>query len=621
MTAQPFGTPLGTAPGGVVAYSSDYATADSRLLPDRSAYRHYVGDIYTGYKWQCVEFARRWLLVNRGYVFQDIAMAYDIFRLQQVTVCSDSTVLPLRSFRNGSRRRPEVGCMLIWSEGGAFEHTGHVAIVMEVTDDYVCVAEQNVDHELWPEGKPYARQLAASLDAGGGYWLRCSFHDGTILGWVIQTGDDEHAEIFPPAEPALFTILSHRQPEPRQTVTSWLNPANPDEAAFMRSMGGAFLSSVAADRNRYFSISRTAQQELKRATNELHALFLHATHTVLTTPELQKHFNIPDVLWPRIRQSWDNRRNEMITGRFDFCLTEAGLKLYEYNADSASCHMECGKVQGKWAEYYRCETGVDAGEDLYDQLVTAWRKTGITGTVHILVDDVDEERYHALYMQDAMTAAGIRSKCLTGFEGLAFNAHREVEDADGELIEWVWKTWAWETALEELRQQLLSNPDQPPASPRLLDVLTRPDTMVFEPLWTVVPSNKAILPVLWDMFPDHPYLLESRFRLNEGLRQQGYVSKPIAGRCGQNIRLHDADSGLIDETGGAFEQQNLIYQAICPLPRIAGYNVQLCTFSVAGNYAGSCVRVDQSPIITTHSDVLPLRVVNDSDLLREIEHG
>ena len=47
------------------------------------------------------------------------------------------------------------------------------------------------------------------------------------------------------------------------------------------------------------------------------------------------------------------------------------------------------------------------------------------------------------------------------------------------------------------------------------------------------------------------------------------------------------------------------------LPKIDGLNVQLCTFTAAGTYACACVRVDPSPIITTDSDILPLRIIPD----------
>ncbi|BBF04825.1 hypothetical protein CHBNIII6_05100 [Haemophilus influenzae] len=45
---------------------------------------------------------------------------------------------------------------------------------------------------------------------------------------------------------------------------------------------------------------------------------------------------------PRLRLSWQNRRYQTITGRLDFCMSERGLKVYEYNTDSASYHAEAG---------------------------------------------------------------------------------------------------------------------------------------------------------------------------------------------------------------------------------------------------------------------------------------
>ncbi|MCF3881891.1 glutathionylspermidine synthase family protein, partial [Salmonella enterica] len=72
---------------------------------------------------------------------------------------------------------------------------------------------------------------------------------------------------------------------------------------------------------------------------------------------------------------------------------------------------------------------------------------------------------------------------------------------------------------------------------RLIDVLLRPEVWVFEPLWTVIPGNKAILPILWSLVPHHRYLLDTDFTVNDELVQTGYALKPIAGRCGSNIDL------------------------------------------------------------------------------------
>jgi len=621
-----FGAVIGMAPGNVPVFSCDYDTADDDALPTRQAYRSYVDGVYMGHKWQCVEFARRWLYTNFGYVFDDIAMAYDIFRLATVRHIGDNKLLPLRSFKNGAMRPPEPGCLLIWDEGGDFETTGHVAIVTAVTEDYVRVVEQNVGDRVWPEGQDFSREIKAEKTEDGHYWLEDSLGDATILGWVIQTDDDTHAEPIVPINPELFDLLARElKPLADDEDDEWLNVANPDEAAYVAMMKGHKLTSNDADLYKYYCMSETALAELRRATNELHALFMHATNFVLSDDARLRSFNIPQALWPKIHQSWDNRRNQMITGRFDFTLSDRGLKVYEYNCDSASCHMETGKIQAKWARHYGCDDGYDSGAGLTKRLRDAWRHSDVDDVLHIMQDRDLEETYHALFMQNALKKAGIDSKIIKGTSGLHWDTDGGILDADDRRVKWVWKTWAWETALDQLRAECEDDEiklrDAKPSSiapthaPRLVDVLLRPEVMVYEPLWTLIPSNKAILPVLWELFSDYPYLLESTYSLTETLRHSGYVVKPIVGRGGANISIYDSDAKLRAETSGKFDDRDQIYQEFFPLPHVGGYYVQVSTFSVAGRYAGACVRVDESPVITMRSENLALRIVKDKELL------
>lgn len=623
---EPFGTLLGYAPGGVPAYSSDYDTASDLDYPKRTSYRSYFNGIYMGYKWQCVEFARRWMYINKGYIFDDVAMAYDIFELRTVRDVNANTLLPFNAFTNGSQRHPEAGCLLIWKEGGEFEDTGHVAVVTEVTPDYVCIAEQNVGHGRWAAGCDYARELNAVVTEDGEYWITCSYGDAEILGWMIQTDDSSFAEPTVKPDVELSCIKSRRVESAIVRKKSWLNIANSDEAAFVKAMGGHFLTNRPSEQDRYLILSRSTQQRLEHASNELHGLFMHATEYVLSNDELLAKFNLPNAVLPKIRQSWDNRLNEVITSRFDFALTLQGLKVYEYNCDSASCYMETGKVQGKWLNHFGAREGDDAGKDLFADLVRAWKKSHAKGLVHILRDDDPEEIYHALFMQDAIRAAGLKSKVITGLEGLSWDAGDNIIDAEGEPILWVWKTWAWETALDQIRKEF-ENSDadvQPevyePGQTRgkalgLSDVLFHKQVMVFEPLWSLIPSNKAILPVLWTLFPNHPLLLNASFELTDELRSGGYVTKPIVGRCGANISLFNKDAELLEITDGSFAEQDKVYQQFCPLPEIDGFYTQISTFMSAGVYSGSGIRVDVSRVINKDSDCLPLQFITDKQFL------
>lgn len=614
-----FGTVLGIAPGNVPVYSN-HSLAYREELPNRQAYRNYIDKIFMGYKWQCVEFARRWLYINKGYTFDDIAMAYDIFQLKHVRVAKDSQLLPLHSFKNGAKRHPEPGCLLIWDEGGEFEITGHVAIVTEVTPQFIRIAEQNVEYRLWPEGQNYARELKTKVDAEGGYWIECHYSAASILGWVIQTDDATHAEEIIEIDRQLLNLQKREVKNRGQAKKTWLNVANADEAAYVAAMGHA-LASKEQDEYKYFCMSQTAHAEIKRATNELHYMFMHATDYVLKNPSLLEKFCIPKALWPRLQKSWENRRNDMVTGRFDFAMCDKGLKVYEYNADSASCYMECGKVQLKWAKHFGCKDGWGVGQKLQTNLVEAWKKSGAQGILHIMQDSDLEETYHALFMKTAMEKAGIECRVIKGVAELSWNEHGQVIDASRTPIRWIWKTWAWETALDQIREQCeeddcetLSFAPQERKSPRLVDVLLNDQVLVFEPFWTLIPSNKAILPVLWMLYPHHPYLLDSQFSLTESLQNKGYVAKPIVGRCGANIRIFDNTNSLVSETEGKFEDRDQIYQEFFRLPIVDNRYSQLCTFSVGGTYAGACIRLDPQPIVVSNSDIVTLRVVEDEDL-------
>jgi len=51
-------------------------------------------------------------------------------------------------------------------------------------------------------------------------------------------------------------------------------------------------------------------------------------------------------------------------------------------------------------------------------------------------------------------------------------------------------------------------------------------------------SNKAVLPILWELFPNHPNLLPAYFTEEDAkkhLSAQGYVKKPIFGKYEHNI--------------------------------------------------------------------------------------
>ena len=606
----PFGTLLGYAPGGVAIYSSNYSSLVPRPSRDDPSFRSYIDNEYMGHKWQCVEFARRFLFLTYGFVFTDVGMAYEIFSLRFLRQVVNDNLLPLQAFANGSRRAPEAGSLLIWQKGGEFHETGHVAVITQLVGNKVRIAEQNVIHQPLPQGQQWTRELTLTVQDGR-YTLQDTFDDTEILGWMIQTSDASSGLPQPEVPGEALKIDGARLADKGQFSGKWLDERDPLQAAYVKA-NGHFINH---DPLHYYTISETAEQELIKATNEVHLMYLHATDKVMKDDSLLALFDIPKILWPRLRLSWQRRRHDMITGRMDFCMDERGLKVYEYNADSASCHTEGGLILERWAQTGYQGSGYNPAEDLLSQLTAAWQHSSARPFVHIMQDEDLEESYHALFMQEALTRAGFDSKIVCGLDELGWDPAGQLIDGDGRLVNCVWKTWAWETAIEQVREvsetEYAAVPirtGHPDNEVRLIDVLLRPEVMVFEPLWTVVPGNKAILPVLWQLFPHHHYLLDTDFAVNDELAKTGYAVKPISGRCGSNIDLISHDAGLLDQSSGQFVDRKNIYQQLWCLPKVDGKYIQVCTFTVGGSYGGSCLRGDETLVVKKESDIEPLIV-------------
>ena len=139
---------------------------------------HLKQPIFTGMKWQCVEYARRWLIENKGVTFGDVDYAYHIWDLVYAETVDTHEHRSLLRFKNKvSKEAPKVGDLLINSVKLAI--TGHVAVVVGVERDSITIAEQNYFNRAW-DGKEYARRLLIDKDKRGRYRI----FDDSLIGWV-----------------------------------------------------------------------------------------------------------------------------------------------------------------------------------------------------------------------------------------------------------------------------------------------------------------------------------------------------------------------------------------------------------------------------------------------------
>ncbi len=171
-----FGDPIGES-NGVVAFNN----IPEGFVSDELSYVFYGGDtLCTGIKGQCVEYARRWLISNLGVSFPDVDYAVDMWGLDSgVTISHTKENVAIKHFVNGSAMSlPKWGDLIIYDTSMA-SVTGHVAVVVKVSDGEIYVAEQNYMPGLWQE-KEHSREISFSSSENAATVLR----DVGVIGWL-----------------------------------------------------------------------------------------------------------------------------------------------------------------------------------------------------------------------------------------------------------------------------------------------------------------------------------------------------------------------------------------------------------------------------------------------------
>lgn len=161
-TTVPLHEVCGYAPGGIPAYSN----GNDELFTNTS---NYMEHLFVGYKWQCVEFARRWLLLRKGLILPEYHFAAHIIYGNEVMTLEGKHVRAL-VVRNGTSKEPPLADSLIIYPSTKKNFVGHVGVITEVGADYVRVADQNRFFHHWGS-KSYSAQFSLQKRDDGTYYI------------------------------------------------------------------------------------------------------------------------------------------------------------------------------------------------------------------------------------------------------------------------------------------------------------------------------------------------------------------------------------------------------------------------------------------------------------------
>ncbi|CAN5593330.1 glutathionylspermidine synthase family protein [soil metagenome] len=325
---------------------------------------------------------------------------------------------------------------------------------------------------------------------------------------------------------------------------------------------------------------------IERATYALNEMCLAAVQHVID----EKMFGlllIPQELENLVIRSWD-QDHPTLYGRFDLAFDSVGPpKLLEFNADTPTALVEAGVAQWFWLKDVD-ERG-DQFNSIHERLIEGWKqlKPGIDGPLHFAaLSGVVEDYITVEYLRDTAIQAGFETIYLD-IEDIGWDKGKQTfVDVKNAPIRHIFKLYPWEWLIkDQFGKQVADAP-----------------TIWMEPAWKMVLSSKSLLPLLYELNPDSPYLLPAWFEPPEGV---DYVRKPIHAREGANIQVVKNGQVLMETEGPYETDKHVIYQQLFPLPSFDGRYPVIGSWIINGWAAGIGIREDDSIITQNTSRFIP----------------
>jgi glutathionylspermidine synthase len=378
----------------------------------------------------------------------------------------------------------------------------------------------------------------------------------------------------------------------RSNIRLESSPARPEWESRVESAGLIWHGAGAVpywNENQHLVLTLNAAEVLEDAATELHALCLDACEQIVRR-DWWARLAIPEAAIGLIQTSW-LAADFSIYGRFDLAWDGTGQpKLLEYNADTPTSLLEAAVIQWQWLEDAFPEN--DQLNSIHEALVDRWRIVR-ENTVHFACDwDMLEDRQTIAYLAETAEQAG-KSVMLMAMEEIGFSPDGRFTDADELPIDKLFKLYPWEWMMHE---------------PFFAEIAQERHRFI-EPAWKMMLSNKAILPILWELNPGHPLLLPAALS-REDLCSQGisrWLEKPLFGREGAGVSLMDRGNRIAQGTPGQAGEP-LVYQKCANLFTAERKHFVWGLWMVGDECRGLSARGDSSPVTGNLSQFFPHRL-------------
>lgn len=310
-------------------------------------------------------------------------------------------------------------------------------------------------------------------------------------------------------------------------------------------------------------ITEQEAEAFYEAGNTLYDMYVEAGQYVIDN-DLFFELDIPPSLIGMIKQSWEEDIHWHLYGRFDLAggLDGKPIKLLEFNADTPTMLYESALIQ--WAllkangldenaqfndiyhalsENFKRLITLEEDTSQFAELYEGWKI--LFSSIGDNLEEITTTRFLEHIARESGFECGfapIDKVLFSPTEGVSF---------EGISYEFLFKLIPWENiAIDEPELALLMN-----------EMMQNNNTIFLNPAYTLLFQSKRMLKILWDLFPNHPLLLESSFT-PLSVKQ---VCKPSFGREGANVQILDTNGKVLDSKEGIYTNQKPLYQAFYEL--------------------------------------------------------
>lgn len=341
-----------------------------------------------------------------------------------------------------------------------------------------------------------------------------------------------------------------------------LKKIKPLDNGYLESIGFGWHTDLDGSRyisNELVSITQDEAEAFYEATNELYDMYVAAAEYVINNDLFHK-LGIPFNLVDTIKASWENDVHWHIYGRFDLAggIDGKPIKLIEFNADTPTSLFETAIIQWAMLKFNNLDEAAQFN-DVYEALVENFKRL-VTLQEDTSAFDEYYEGWKILFssiagsVEDENTTRLLESAARdAGFEcDFAFVDEVSFDDENGIF----WNEQNWEYWFKLIPWEMIAI-DESDLALIIKNIIKNQKAIILNPAYTLLFQSKGIMKILWDLYPNHPLLLESSFEPLKGKKQ---VKKPFLAREGANVSIINSDGSIEIQNDGEYASGKFLYQ-------------------------------------------------------------